>query len=325
MSKNKFIENIVNNFKNIKIAVIGDLMLDEYVIGEVDRISPEAPVPVVKVVEEKFVLGGAANVVNNLANLGAKVVCGGVVGKDENGEKLKKSFSENVDSCLIIHSQKRPTIVKKRILVSHQQLLRLDWEEAFHIDREEEENLLKNLKKIIKEIDAVILSDYDKGLLTPVLSQEIINLCRENNVVVTVDPKPKNINNYRGASSITPNKKEAYFCVNKDFTENIDKVGIELKDKFNLETVLITRSEEGMSLYDKEIHNIPTYAQEVYDVTGAGDTVISVFTLARAAGSSWEEAAKIANAAGGVVVGKIGTSIITTDELIETYKDIYCK
>ncbi len=327
MPKNKFIENIVENFKNIKIAVIGDLMLDEYVIGKVDRISPEAPVPVVKVIEEKSVLGGAANVVNNLATLGAQVICGGVIGNDANGEKLKKSFDENknINSSLIVTSKKRPTIVKKRILGNHQQLLRLDWEEAFHIDREEEENLLANLKKIIKELDAVILSDYDKGLLTPVLSQEIINLCRENNVVVTVDPKPKNIKNYRGASSITPNKKEAYSCVNKDFSENIDNVGAELKKDFNLETVLITRSEEGMSLYDQDIHNIPTYAQEVYDVTGAGDTVISIFTLARAAGSSWEEAAKIANAAGGVVVGKIGTSTITSDELIETYKDIYCR
>lgn len=325
MPKNKFIEDVVENFKNIKIAVIGDLMLDEYIIGKVDRISPEAPVPVVKVVEEKSVLGGAANVVNNLATLGAKVICGGIIGNDENGEKLKNSFSENVDSSLIVASKKRPTIVKKRVLANHQQLLRLDWEEAFHIDREEEENLLNNLKKYIGELDAVILSDYDKGLLTPKLSQEIINLCKENNVIVTVDPKPKNINNFRGASSITPNKKEAYACVNKDFSANIDEVGIELKNKFNLETALVTRSEEGMSLYDKKIHNIPTYAQEVYDVTGAGDTVISVFTLARAAGSSWEEAAKIANAAGGIVVGKIGTSTITTDELLETYKDIYCR
>ncbi|MBS9775753.1 MAG: D-glycero-beta-D-manno-heptose-7-phosphate kinase [Fusobacterium sp.] len=327
MPKNKFIENIVENFKNIKIAVIGDLMLDEYVIGKVERISPEAPVPVVKVLEEKSVLGGAANVVNNLAHLGAKVICGGVIGNDANGEKLKKSFAENknIDASLIVTSKKRPTIVKKRVLANHQQLLRLDWEEDFHIDKSEEENLIKNLEKNIKELNAVILSDYDKGLLTPSLSQKIIDLCRENSVVVTVDPKPKNINNFRGASSITPNKKEAYACVNKNFRENIDEVGMELKNKFNLETVLVTRSEEGMSLYEKEIHNIPTYAQEVYDVTGAGDTVISVFTLARAAGSSWEEAAKIANAAGGIVVGKIGTSTISTDELLETYKDIYCK
>lgn len=327
MAKNKFIETIINNFKNIKIAVIGDLMLDEYIIGKVDRISPEAPVPVVKVIEEKSVLGGAANVVNNLATLGAKVICGGVVGEDSNGEKLKETFSENknIEASLIVTSKKRPTIVKKRILANHQQLLRLDWEEDFHIDKDEEEKLIKNLEKNIKELDAVILSDYDKGLLTPDLSQKIINLCRKNNVVVTVDPKPKNIANFKGASSITPNKKEAYTCLNKDFSENIDNVGLELKNKFNLETVLITRSEEGMSLYDKEVHNIPTYAQEVYDVTGAGDTVISVFTLAKVAGCSWEEAAQIANVAGGIVVGKIGTSTISTEELLETYKDIYCK
>ena len=147
--------------------------------------------------------------------------------------------------------------------------------------------------------------------------------CGENNVIVTVDPKPKNISNFVGASSITPNKKEAYAAVDANALENIDIVGEELKKKYNLDTVLITRSEEGMTLYDKEIHNIPTYAKEVYDVTGAGDTVISVFTLAKAAGATWEEAAKIANAAGGIVVGKIGTSTVSEKELIETYNSIY--
>lgn len=316
---------LIENFKNIKIAVIGDLMLDEYIMGKVERISPEAPVPVVRVLNEKFVLGGSANVVNNLATLGAKVTCGGIVGVDKNAEKLINSFSQNVDTSLIIKCENRPTIVKKRIIAGNQQLLRLDWEEEFHISKEQENKIIENLKNNIKNFNAIILSDYDKGLLTPSLSQNIIKLCKENNIIVVVDPKPKNIKNFRGASSITPNKKEAYLASEFSSKIDIDLIGYELKNKYDLETVLITRSEEGMSLYDKDVHNIPTYAKEVYDVTGAGDTVISVFTLARAAGATWEEAAKIANAAGGVVVGKIGTSTITTNELLETYRSIYHK
>ena len=317
------ISKLIENFKNIKIAVIGDLMLDEYIMGKVDRISPEAPVPVVKVTEEKFVLGGAANVINNLAALGANVYCGGLVGKDKNAEKLINAFPKNVDCNLILKVDNRPTIVKKRVVAGHQQLLRLDWEEEFYINEDEESIIIENLKNHIKELNAVILSDYNKGLLTKSLSQKIINLCRENNVIVTVDPKPKNISNFVGASSITPNKKEAYAAVEANLSENIDIVGEKLKEKYNLDTVLVTRSEEGMTLYDKKIHNIPTYAKEVYDVTGAGDTVISVFTLAKAAGATWEEAAKIANAAGGIAVGKIGTSTVSEKELIETYNSIY--
>lgn len=201
------IRNLIENFKNIKIAVIGDLMLDEYIMGKVERISPEAPVPVVKVTEEKFVLGGAANVINNLAALGANVYCGGLVGNDKNAEKLINAFSKNVDCSLILKVDNRPTIVKKRVIAGHQQLLRLDWEEEFFVNEVEEEKIISNLEKQIKKLDAVILSDYNKGLLTKTLSQKIIKLCKENNVIVTVDPKPKNIENFKGASSITPNKK----------------------------------------------------------------------------------------------------------------------
>ena len=202
--------------------------------------------------------------------------------------------------------------------------MRLDWEEEFHINEDEENILIENLQKVIKDLNAVILSDYNKGLLTKSLSQKIIKLCRENNVIVTVDPKPQNISNFIGASCATPNKKEAYAAVEARADKNIDLVGRELKEKYKLDVALVTRSEEGMSLYEDDgIHNIPTYAKEVYDVTGAGDTVISVFTLARAAGATWEKAAKIANAAGGIVVGKIGTSTVSEKELISTYNSIY--
>lgn len=317
------IKKLIENFKNIKIAVIGDLMLDEYVMGKVERISPEAPVPVVKVLQEKFVLGGAANVVNNLASLGAKVICAGLVGNDTNGEKLINSLPLNASGELILKSDNRPTIVKKRVIAGNQQLLRLDWEESFHISENEENKLLEKLENIITELDAIILSDYDKGLLTPSFSQKIIKLCKENNKIITVDPKPKNIENFKFASTITPNKKEAYAAAQKSYNTNIDEIGKNLREKFKLDTVLITRSEEGMTLYEDEIHNIPTYAKEVYDVTGAGDTVISVLTLAKAAGGTWEEAAKISNVAAGIVVAKIGTSTVSVDELLETYNNIY--
>lgn len=317
------IKKLIENFKNIKIAVIGNLMLDEYIMGTVERISPEAPVPVVKVLQEKFVLGGAANVVNNLASLGAKVICAGLIGNDNNGEKLINSLPDNASGELILKSDNRPTIVKKRVIAGNQQLLRLDWEESFHINEDEENKLLEKFKTVIAELDAVILSDYNKGLLTPSFSQKIIKLCKENNKIVTVDPKPKNIANFKFASTITPNKKEAYAAAEKSFDTDIDEVGKTLREKFNLDTVLITRSEEGMTLYGDEIHNIPTYAKEVYDVTGAGDTVISVLTLARAAGGTWEEAAKISNVAAGIVVAKIGTSTVSIGELFETYNSIY--
>ncbi|MDO4588981.1 MAG: D-glycero-beta-D-manno-heptose-7-phosphate kinase [Fusobacterium sp.] len=324
--KNDFdLKKILDNFKNIKIGVVGDLMLDDYIYGTVERISPEAPVPVVNVKEEKFVLGGAANVVNNLASLGAKTICFGVIGNDANGERLLGAFSEkNIDVSGLIRDKERTTIVKRRIIGSNQQLLRIDWEDITPISTFLEYALLKNIESKIDELDAVILSDYDKGVLTPMVAKEIVRMCRERGKIVTVDPKPKNAMNYFGATSMTPNRKEAKECLGMERATNMEEVGKELKNKLQLDNLLLTRSEEGMSLFiENRIVNIPTFAKEVYDVTGAGDTVISVFTLAAASGVSWHEAAKIANTAAGVVVGKMGTSTVTKDEIVEFYKRIY--
>lgn len=324
--KNDFdLKKILDNFKNIKIGVVGDLMLDDYIYGTVERISPEAPVPVVNVKEEKFVLGGAANVVNNLASLGAKTICFGVIGNDANGERLLGAFSEkNIDVSGLIRDKERTTIVKRRIIGSNQQLLRIDWEDITPISTFLEYALLKNIESKIDELDAVILSDYDKGVLTPMVAKEIVRMCRERGKIVTVDPKPKNAMNYFGATSMTPNRKEAKECLGMERATNMEEVGKELKNKLQLDNLLLTRSEEGMSLFiEDRIVNIPTFAKEVYDVTGAGDTVISVFTLAAASGVSWHEAAKIANTAAGVVVGKMGTSTVTKDEIVEFYKRIY--
>lgn len=324
--KNDFdLKRIVDNFKNIKIGVVGDLMLDDYIYGTVERISPEAPVPVVNVKEEKFVLGGAANVVNNLASLGAKTICFGVIGNDANGERLLGAFADKkIDVSGLIRDKERTTIVKRRIIGSNQQLLRIDWEDITPISTFLEYALLRNIESKIDELDAVILSDYDKGVLTPMVAKEIVRMCRDRGKIVTVDPKPKNAMNYYGATSMTPNRKEAKECLGMERATNMEEVGKELKEKLKLDNLLLTRSEEGMSLFiENKIVNIPTFAKEVYDVTGAGDTVISVFTLAAASGVSWHEAAKIANTAAGVVVGKMGTSTVTKDEILEFYKRIY--
>lgn len=300
-------------------------MLDDYIYGTVERISPEAPVPVVNVKEEKFVLGGAANVVNNLASLGAKTICFGVIGNDANGERLLGAFADKkIDVSGLIRDKERTTIVKRRIIGSNQQLLRIDWEDITPISTFLEYALLRNIESKIDELDAVILSDYDKGVLTPMVAKEIVRMCRDRGKIVTVDPKPKNAMNYYGATSMTPNRKEAKECLGMERATNMEEVGKELKEKLKLDNLLLTRSEEGMSLFiEDKIVNIPTFAKEVYDVTGAGDTVISVFTLAAASGVSWHEAAKIANTAAGVVVGKMGTSTVTKDEILEFYKRIY--
>ena len=324
--KNDFdLKRILDNFKNIKIGVVGDLMLDDYIYGTVERISPEAPVPVVNVKEEKFVLGGAANVVNNLASLGAKTICFGVIGNDANGERLLGAFADKkIDVSGLIRDKERTTIVKRRIIGSNQQLLRIDWEDITPISTFLEYALLRNIESKIDELDAVILSDYDKGVLTPMVAKEIVRMCRDRGKIVTVDPKPKNAMNYYGATSMTPNRKEAKECLGMERATNMEEVGKELKEKLKLDNLLLTRSEEGMSLFiEDKIVNIPAFAKEVYDVTGAGDTVISVFTLAAASGVSWHEAAKIANTAAGVVVGKMGTSTVTKDEILEFYKRIY--
>ena len=324
MNKERLLE-IIENFRKVKMAVIGDLMIDDYIIGNVERISPEAPVPVVSVKEERFVLGGAGNVINNLATLGVKTYCYGVIGDDIDGDRLKKSLKLlGVNTEGLIRSEDRPTIVKRRILGGNQQLLRIDWEDPTNINGILEETILSNLKENIENIDAIILSDYDKGVLTERVAKEAIKLARKYGKIVTVDPKPSNIMNYVKASSMTPNKKEALECAKLPKGTDIDTVGTTIREKLQLDNLLLTRSEEGVSLYDSEVvANIPTFAKEVYDVTGAGDTVISVYTLAKAAGASWTEAARIANTAAGVVVGKIGTSTVTKEEIIDFYNDIY--
>lgn len=327
VTKARFNE-ILDEFKNKRIAVIGDMMLDEYIIGKVERISPEAPVPVVQVESEMFVLGGAANVINNLSTLGVKVSAFGVIGEDSNGEKLQKEFQKRgIDTKGVIEDATRPTIVKKRVIAHNQQLLRLDWEKKKDIVANVKNSMLEILRAEIEEIDAIILSDYDKGVLTGELVKEVISIANKYNKIVVVDPKPSNSMNYIGATSMTPNRKEAIECLKGREPESEDElkdIGKNLKEKLKLKNLLMTRSEKGMSLFtDDKVEDIPTFAKEVYDVTGAGDTVIAVYTLAAVSGASFYEAAKIANTAAGIVVGRVGTSTVTREEIAEFYEELY--
>ena len=307
------LKEILECFSKVKIAVVGDMMLDEYLIGKVTRISPEAPVPVVNIEKERFVLGGASNVANNLKSLSAQVSVYGVVGQDSNGEKFVKELeAKQIDPSGIVIDGTRPTIIKSRVLSQGQQLLRLDWEKDTDITENIQTKIIENVEKDIENTDAVLLSDYNKGVLTEFVSQSIIKIAKKYNRKV-------------GATSMTPNRKEIldYFGMKKfQNEEEIAQKMSELKEELELDNVVLTRSEEGVSLFQNEHKRIPTVAREVYDVTGAGDTFISTFLLSVCAGADLFEAGAIANMASGIVVAKIGTATATKEEIMEFYHNV---
>ncbi len=319
------LEEILKKFNEVRIAVVGDMMLDEYLIGKVNRISPEAPVPVVNIEEERSVLGGASNVANNLRSLEGEVLVFGVVGEDSNGEKfIRELKGKKIDPSGIVKDGMRPTIIKSRVLSQGQQLLRLDWEKDTNISKGIQDKIIENIEGHIENIDAILLSDYNKGVLTEYVSEKIINMAKEHNKKIIVDPKPQNFKNYKGATSMTPNKKEIldYFGLKKfEDEEEISNAMKRLKEELDLDYVVLTRSEEGFSLFDKEHRRVPTVAREVYDVTGAGDTFISTLLLSLCAGANLYEAGVIANMASGIVVAKIGTAVATKKEIIEFFHD----
>ncbi|WGE90146.1 bifunctional D-glycero-beta-D-manno-heptose-7-phosphate kinase/D-glycero-beta-D-manno-heptose 1-phosphate adenylyltransferase HldE [Actinobacillus arthritidis] len=300
-------------FNNAKVLVLGDVMLDRYWFGATNRISPEAPVPVVKVQDIEERAGGAANVAMNIASLGVPVALHGLIGQDDAGRALDKLLnSHNIQNhCVALDSH--PTITKLRILSRHQQLLRLDFEEGFH--HVASDSLLAKLEQEITAYGALILSDYGKGTLESV--QQMIQVARKAGVPTLIDPKGTDFERYRGATLLTPNMSEFEAVVGhcKDDAEIVEK-GLKLIADFELTALLVTRSEKGMTLLrpNQAPFHLPTQAKEVYDVTGAGDTVISVLATAIADGRPYEEACYLANAAG-VVVGKLGTSTVTPTEL----------
>lgn len=307
------------------VLVIGDLILDEYLFGQVSRISPEAPVPVVWIRKEETTLGGAGNVVKNLHTLGASIQVIGRCGIDEKGSHLKKLLSEEgilEKDIFLLQSESIPTILKTRILAGHQQVCRVDREENLPLNPKEEDALFAVVQKFIKEASAIILSDYDKGLLSGVLIQRILEECTRQGKIVTVDPQVNHFFQYKNISIMTPNHHEAGKAIGKvlDSDQTIESAFSEIAKSLNPTALMITRGEKGMSVYlsrDKSIHHIPTVAREVFDVTGAGDTVISVYTAFHAAGLNEVEAAIVANAAAGVVVAKLGAATATIEEIQE--------
>ena len=302
------------------ILVVGDLMIDHYLWGSCERISPEAPVQVVDIAKETTVLGGAGNVINNLNTLGAKVSVASVIGDDENGLELLEMLQEiDVDSSNIAKQEGRKTSKKSRVIAVSQQILRYDKESKEDITQESEQKILASLENTISSYDMVILSDYGKGVLTDNLSQRIINLAKKNNVRVLVDPKGSDFSKYRGAYLLTPNKKEAILATGIEIQDkdSLHQALEKLKNKCDLAISLITLSEDGIATLDKEVEIFPTVAKEVFDVTGAGDTVIASIAYALSAGKSIQETAAFANLAAGVVVGKIGSATVSMDEVEE--------
>ncbi|SUA51892.1 Bifunctional protein hldE [Oligella ureolytica] len=297
-----------------KILVIGDLILDRYWFGDVSRISPEAPVPVVRVVKKEDRLGGAGNVARNVISLGAQATLTGIVGVDEGGEKIQRLADEVGINTALSLDQQINTTLKMRILGRKQQMLRVDFE---HEPTEHSlKDLYANLEELIPAHDIVVLSDYAKGVLKHVDS--IINVAKQHGLQVLVDPKGDNYQAYMHANLLTPNQLEMSQAVGPWNTEEelYEKAQM-LREQLQLEALLVTRSEKGMTLFsDDGAHHVNAQAQEVFDVSGAGDTVLATMAVTRAAGVPWPEAIKWANKAGGIVVGKVGTSIVSAEELL---------
>lgn len=314
--------------KNVKVLVVGDIMLDRYFFGTASRISPEAPVPVNLVKRKKDTLGGAANVAHNLAKLNCKTYLIGMMCDDHHGHLLEREMeNEQINAKGIVLGSK-PTTTKVRILGGHQQMIRVDFEESAPIDQADEKKLQDSVNEILShDIQAVIISDYGKGICTKELCHFIIQNAKASGIPVFVDPKGNKWEKYAGASYITPNVKEASEALSRfidnDKEKDIKEAAEAIQINYNIENVMITRSERGLSLFTKKnSFTIPTISQEVFDVSGAGDTVISVFASAIGGGLEAEAAAELANFAAGIEVGKLGTYAVSNSEIIAKLAEI---
>ena len=309
--------------KSPKLLVIGDLMIDHYLWGSCERISPEAPVQVINVDNESTVLGGSGNVINNLKALGAQVDVISVIGGCETSDELKILLNDiNVNSKYLITQKDRITSKKSRIIAAQQQVVRYDRESTDEISTKSQTTILNTFKKIITNYDAVLLSDYGKGVLTSDLTQSLIAIANDNNKKVLVDPKGLDYSKYKGAYLLTPNKKEASEATNINIKDDksLTQAITQLKTKCDLDISLITLSEQGVAIYDDhddELRIHPTVAREVFDVTGAGDTVLASLGFALSCGLDIDNSVEFANLAAGVVVGKIGSATATLNEIIE--------
>jgi len=317
---------IVNKFDKAKVLVIGDVMMDEYIWGDVSRISPEAPVPVVKVIKESFIPGGVANVVRNINSLRGRVYLVGTIGNDLLGKRLKKTLTKNGASTRgLIIDRSRPTTRKTRIIAHGQQVVRIDKEKADSVTSPIRNRLMSALEKFINRVDIIIVSDYGKGIITPSMLKKIFSLAGKHKKRVVIDPKVGHFKDYRGATILTPNKNEARVALGGILTEeeSIHSIGKKLLRELDLKALLVTRGAEGMSLFqkDRKAIDIPTVAQEVYDVTGAGDTVTALLALGLATGADFLSSARIANFAAGIVVREVGAATVSKKELLKRIRD----
>jgi D-beta-D-heptose 7-phosphate kinase/D-beta-D-heptose 1-phosphate adenosyltransferase len=311
----------IDRFPKTRTLVVGDIVLDHYIWGKVSRISPEAPVPVVNVTRESLLLGGATNVVNNIHALGGKVSVCGVIGLDDAGNRLLKLLNaQGIRTDGLIVDSSRPTTIKTRIIAHSQQVVRFDRETKERIERDTHRRIFDFVKQQVDDgIDAIVISDYSKGVVTKDLVRDIVRLSHKKGLIVSVDPKVNHFGMYSGVTILTPNIHEASIGskIEIEDDKSLLKAGSLLLKQLKCDAVLITRGEQGMSLFERggKIKHIPTMAREVFDVTGAGDTVISTLTLAMAAGANMVDAARISNYAAGIVVGVVGTATVKPDEL----------
>jgi rfaE bifunctional protein kinase chain/domain len=319
------IDKITANIGKARILILGDIMLDEYLHGNVNRISPEAPVPVVEIDSEHLSLGGAANVANNIATLGNEPYLVGTVGEDDASIKLSQLLKDRAISReYLINDKTRRTTMKTRIIAHSQQVVRADREDAVEISPEIEKSIIGRCDSLLEKVDAVIISDYGKGVITASLLENVIPRCREKGIFIGVDPKETHFFNYRKASVVTPNHHEAGFVAGRRIKtdKNLNEVGRFLLEKLEAGSILITRGEKGMALFSAggDIDYFSTVAKKVFDVTGAGDTVVASFVSAVAAGATLKEATEVSNCAAGIVVGEIGTATVSLAKLTEELK-----
>jgi len=313
------IQTILNN--NPKIAVFGDIMLDCFTYGDVSRISPEAPIPIVQASHEINSLGGCGNVIQNLANLGTSITIISAIGKDRAGSQIYKSLEKiGVDLEQIIVTKKRKTTYKMRVIGGNQHVVRVDWDGPSLYEEEFRVAIGSINKMITDSIDAIIISDYGKGMVNRELASMLIDKAKNRSIPVFVDPKFDSWNKYAGATFITPNQNEASSIVNNTLVEDNDYIiaAETIRKKYKIDNCLITRGKDGMSFVGGgDRYHIPAFAREVFDVSGAGDTVIACLAYGISAGVSVQDAVSLANFAAGVVVGHLGTAAITKDELVE--------
>jgi D-glycero-beta-D-manno-heptose-7-phosphate kinase len=311
---------IINNFKGKKIGVIGDLMLDHFIWGNAERLSPEAPVPVVLAKKECFIPGGAGNVATNIVALGGKAFVLGLAGKDNAAEILIQEFKKNnIDTAGVIRIEGRLTTQKIRIIAGNQQVARVDRENCDYIDSQTEESIIKFVFSQIEKWDAIVISDYAKGLITENLSKKIIDLANKSKKSIICDAKPKHFRYFENITLLKPNYKEA---VEMAGTDDVNKAGKFLQGQLKSD-ILITQGSQGMTLFRKDkITHFPTQAKEIFDVAGAGDTVVAGLALCLAGGATMEDASFISNLAAGIVVGKLGVATVSKEELINALKNV---